>query len=66
MTKSNAYAAILEAIFKARRKPGKSQVDFSRADISDFARDPGLSQPKNLGVRRPVLPAHPDPHGRRC
>ena len=45
----NRYSAIIEAIFRAKHRPGQSEVAFERADIVTQADKMGIETPKNLG-----------------
>lgn len=49
MSKSNAYAAIIEEIFPSRYASGMTQVDFERSDIAAAAQRRGLPAPSNVG-----------------
>ena len=64
MSKSNAYAAIIEEIFVSKFEAGMTRVDFERSDITAAAERRGLSRPSNLGdvvysarYRMPLPPA---------
>ena len=43
------YSAIIEAIFEAKFRPGKREVEFEREDIVTFASRLHVDLPKNLG-----------------
>jgi hypothetical protein len=47
--KSGIYSAILAKIFDSKYKPGMREVNFERNDIVKYARELGISLPKNLG-----------------
>lgn len=45
----NRYAQIVERIFRARHRPGDTEVLFERGDMEEVAADLGIELPKNLG-----------------
>ena len=47
--RQNRYSAIIQAIFRARYRPGRRSVDFEREDIVRFADELAIKLPKNLG-----------------
>lgn len=49
MGKPNIYAAIIEAIFLTKFRPGMGAVDFEREDIVKFGRKLKIALPRNLG-----------------
>jgi hypothetical protein len=49
MKSKNRYAAIIERIFKARFKPGLTELEFEREEMVRIARQLRIALPKNLG-----------------
>ncbi|MCY4120246.1 MAG: endonuclease, partial [Acidobacteria bacterium] len=49
MSKSNAYAAIIEEIFVFKFQKGMTRVDFERPDIAAAAKRRGVPPPSNVG-----------------
>ncbi len=49
MSRSNAYAAIIEEIFESKFEKGMTQVDFERSDITAAAKRRGVRRPSNIG-----------------
>ena len=49
MSKSNAYATIIEEIFASKFETGMTRVDFERADITAAAKRRGVRRPSNIG-----------------
>ena len=49
MSKSNAYAAIIEEIFLSKYASGMTRVDFERSDIAAAAERRGFPAPSNVG-----------------
>jgi hypothetical protein len=47
--KRNRYAAIIATIFKRHYKPGSAQIEFTRDEFVEVARELGIPLPKNLG-----------------
>ena len=49
MSKSNAYAAIIEEIFVSKFRKGMTRVDFERPEIAAAAKRRGVPLPSNVG-----------------
>ena len=49
MSKSNAYAAIIEEIFVSKFRQGMTRVDFERPEIAAAAKRRGVPLPSNVG-----------------
>ena len=64
MPAQNRYAAIIEAIFQARYRPGQRSVDFERGDIVASASQLKVESAQKLGRRHIQLPIPNGPPGR--